>query len=74
MLLTVRNGPGDQRAPAMERTERSMSGLYCTAASSVQPGITLVEPSSSTSEKRCVSGSPSALPSARGVTRCGRNR
>ena len=46
----MRNGPGDQRALATERTERWTSGLYCTAASSTQPGITLVEPTSSASE------------------------
>ena len=36
--------------PRIERTERWISALYCTAASKVQLGSTLVEPSSSKSE------------------------
>ena len=45
-----------------------MSGLYCTEASRVVPGTKVVEPSSSTSEKRCVNTLPS------GVMRWSRNR
>ena len=38
-----------------------MSGLYCADASSVQCLTRLVEPSTSTSEKRCVSGAASKV-------------
>jgi hypothetical protein len=58
----------------MERIEREISGLYCTAASRPQLGKTLVEARNSASDKRWVSGSPPGVPSACGVTSWSRSR